>query len=93
MSDAPSPRRGLSLVWRLTLGLGLVGGLLWAAYTYHALTTSRADFHANTNHLLEDAESNLAAVTETLVQDTETYRDTLVEELQSRGFQVKRSGG
>lgn len=82
---APAPRRSLSLVWRLTLGLGLVGGLLWAGYTYHALTTSRADFHTNTDHLIEDAESNLVAVTDALVDTTETYRDTLVDSILQMG--------
>jgi signal transduction histidine kinase len=78
-------RRGASLVFRLALGLGLLGAVLWAGYTYYEITTARSAFHEITDDLLDDAARNIDRVTEDLVNTTEVYRDTLVDSILRAG--------
>jgi len=78
-------RRGLSLVLRLAIALGLVGSLLWAGYTWWEISHSRADFLLNTARILSEAEQNLGDVTDQLIDDAETSRDILVSTLVQAG--------
>ena len=90
MNDSPAttpplPHHGLPLVLRLALGLGLVGSLLWAGYTWYEIATARSAFHRNTATILDAAELNLSEVTDHLIDTTEVYRDTLVDSILQAG--------
>ncbi len=83
--SATAPRQGPSLVFRLAIGLGLLGSLLWAGYTWYEITHGRTDFLSSTDRILEDTDRNLDQVTEWLMDESDTTRDTLLNSLLESG--------